>query len=54
MNIDSVIITRVRSLSKNQKSEVLDYLESLPKYTHSTKNYRRKALKQIRQALQDI
>ncbi len=49
-----MIITRVKSLSKNQKNEVLDYLESLPKYTHSTRNYRRKGLKQIREALKDI
>ncbi|WP_258102946.1 hypothetical protein [Marinoscillum sp. MHG1-6] len=54
ITIDSMIITRVKSLSKNQKNEVLDYLESLPKYTHSTRNYRRKGLKQIREALKDI
>ncbi|MEP4532364.1 MAG: hypothetical protein ABJ004_04710 [Cyclobacteriaceae bacterium] len=51
-NLDSEIITKVKSLNTNQKTDVLDYLENIPKHIHSTKMYRRKALKQIRAALQ--
>lgn len=53
-NIDSEIITKVRSLNKTQKTDVLDYLETIPKHIHNTKIYRRKALKQIREALESI
>jgi hypothetical protein len=53
-NLDSELITKVISLNKNQKSEVLDFLETIPKHTHNTRRYRSKALKQIRQALEGI
>jgi hypothetical protein len=52
--LDSEIITKVRSLNKSQKSDVLDYLDTIPKQIHNTKLYRRRALKQIREALQSI
>ncbi len=53
-NLESVIFTKVKTLNKNQKSNVLDYLDELPKERHNTKIYRRKAMKQIRQALDNL
>jgi hypothetical protein len=53
-NLESVIFTKVKTLNKNQKSDVLEYLDGLPKEIHSTKVYRRKALKQIREALANL
>lgn len=49
--LDDEILSKVRNLNGNQKSEVLDYLQRIPKVGHSTKRYRRKAMKQIREAL---
>jgi len=49
--VENEILTRVRSLNVEQKSEVLNYLENIPSKKHSTKIYRRKAMKQIREAL---
>lgn len=50
VNIESHIIDRVRSLSGNQKEEILSYLDALPKKA-SAHQYRRMAMKQIREAL---
>ena len=50
-NLDSEIFTKVQRLNKEQKNEVLAYLETIPKVSHSTRLYRRKAMKQIREAL---
>lgn len=49
--LESEILSKVKSLNGNQKSEVLDYLQKIPKVSHSTKMYRRRAMKQIREAL---
>ncbi len=49
--IDKEIIARVESLNSRQKTDVLNYLETLPKQNHSVKLHRRKALKQIQEAL---
>ncbi|MEQ8470263.1 MAG: hypothetical protein RIC35_03720 [Marinoscillum sp.] len=49
--LDSEIIQKVRRLNSNQKTEVLDYLDTIPKVSHSTRLYRRRAMKQIREAL---
>ncbi len=51
--IDSEIISKVRSLNGNQKSEVLNYIENIPRMPHSTRLYRSKAMKQIREALKE-
>lgn len=50
--LDSEIIQMVSKLNSNQKNEVLDYLESIPRVSHSTRIYRRRAMKQIREALE--
>lgn len=51
--IENEILDRIRSLSGNQKEDVLNYLGRMPRQRHNTKMYRRKALKQIREALQE-
>ncbi len=53
-SIDDIIINRLKSLNGDQKTDVLDYLEKLPHRMHSTKRYRRKAMKQIREALDKV
>ncbi len=50
-NLDSEIFTKLQRLNKEQKNEVLDFLDTIPKISHSTRVYRRKAMKQIREAL---
>jgi len=49
--IENEIFSKVKELSKNQKAEVLTYLEKIPKKPHSSRRYRSRALKQIKQAL---
>ena len=49
--LETEIITKVRSLNGDQKSIVLDYLEKIPKVHHSKRLYRRRAMRQIREAL---
>lgn len=51
--LDTRIIWKISRLNGKQKSEVLNFLEMIPKKTHSTKRYRSKALKQIRKALNE-
>ncbi len=52
--IDNEIFTKLQNLNRDQKSEVLDYLQHIPKVSHSTRLYRRKAMKQIREALESV
>lgn len=49
--LETEIISKMKGLNGNQKSAVLNYLEKIPKMSHSTRVYRRKAMKQIREAL---
>gem|GEM_PF-1637451 len=51
--LDSEILIRVRHLNGIQKNDVLDYIEKIPRKSHSTRLYRRKAMKQIKQALEN-
>lgn len=48
--IENEIVLRVRHLSGDQKTEVLNYIRDL-KGTHSKNFRRRNAMKQIREAL---
>ena len=52
--LDYEIYSKIRRLNKNQKSEVLNYLERVPKKTHRVKLKRRKAMKQINEALKSL
>lgn len=51
--LEQEILDKLKSLSGNEKEDVLNYLGRMPKQRHNTKMYRRKALKQIREALQN-
>jgi len=51
--LDSEILVRVKNLNGIQKNDVLDYIERIPRKGHSTRLYRRKAMKQIKQALEN-
>ena len=52
--LDSEILVRVKNLNGIQKNDVLDYIERIPRKGHSTRLYRRKAMKQIKQALENL
>ncbi len=51
--LDSEILVRFSSLTGIQKNDVLSYIERIPRKGHNTRLYRRKAMKQIRQALEN-
>ncbi len=51
LGIEKEILSSVRSLNRNQKSDVLDYVRNIRPIPHSEKLYRRRAMKQIREAL---
>lgn len=50
-DLENEIFQKVRKLKSIEKSEVLEYLEHLPKERHTTRLYRRKAMREIREAL---
>lgn len=49
--MDGEILNRIKLLNGEQKTDVLDYVVNMPKTSHNSRLYRRKALKQIREAL---
>ncbi len=51
LSVENEILSSVRSLNGNQKSDVLDYVKNIRPIPHSKKLYRRRAMKQIREAL---
>ena len=52
-NLESEIIERVKFLNDPEKSHVLEYIDRIPRKVHSTKLYRKRAMKQIRAALNE-
>ncbi|MBV6645086.1 MAG: hypothetical protein KI790_06540 [Cyclobacteriaceae bacterium] len=52
-NLENEIFTKVKSLNGHQKFNVLDYIENIPAGNHNTRLYRRRAMKQIREALRN-
>lgn len=52
--LDSEILSSVQTLNGNQKTDVLEYIKKIESPTHSTRLYRRRAMKQIREALENI
>ena len=52
-NLESEILERVKILDDPEKSNVLEYIERIPRKVHSTKLYRKRAMKQIRAALNE-
>lgn len=51
--LNDQILTQVSTLKSHQKEEVLSFVQSLPKDRRHSKRYRTRALKEIRQALQE-
>lgn len=51
LNLEIEILSSVRSLNGNQKSDLLDYVKNIRPIPHSKRLYRRRAMKQIREAL---
>ena len=54
LRLDSEILDSVQNLNGLQKSNVLEYIRNIKPTSHSTKRYRRKAMKQIREALASL
>ncbi|GAB4233249.1 MAG: hypothetical protein Tsb0034_06400 [Ekhidna sp.] len=52
--IDSEILSSVQTLNGHQKSNVLEYIKNIEPTAHNTKLYRRRAMKEIREALKNV
>ena len=52
--LDSEILYSVQGLDRNQKTDILDYIRRMDSTPHSTRIYRRKAMRQIREALLEV
>ncbi|MEL6561080.1 MAG: hypothetical protein AAFQ94_23005 [Bacteroidota bacterium] len=53
-NLESEILSSVHQMSRDQKKQVLDYVDNLANISQSKEKYRRDAMKQIREALATI
>lgn len=53
LKLENEIITSVQHLNGHQKSDVLDYIKNIRPTSHNTRLYRRKAMKEIREALKN-
>lgn len=51
LSLENEILSSVQNLNGHQKDAVLEYIKNIKKGRHSTKLYRRKGMKQIREAL---
>lgn len=54
LRIESELISSVLDLNGNQKSDVLQYIKTMTPAKHSQRRYRRKAMKQIREAIEGL
>ncbi len=54
LGLEKEILSSVKALNGNQKNDVLDYIKNIEPRKHSQSLYRRRAMKQIREALQGI
>ncbi|MEM7297603.1 MAG: hypothetical protein AAF391_04985 [Bacteroidota bacterium] len=54
LTLENEILSSVQSLNGHQKSNVLEYIKNIEPTAHNTKIYRRKAMKEIREALARI
>lgn len=52
--LDSEILSSVQGLNGNQKIDILEYIKNFESPIHNTRLYRRKAMKQIREALKSV
>lgn len=49
--LETEILSSVKSLNGHQKTSVLEYIKKIEPTAHNSKIYRRRAMKQIREAL---
>lgn len=54
LRLENELISSVQNLNGTQKSNVLEYIRTMEPSKHSTKRYRRRAMKQIREALDNV
>ncbi len=52
-SLETEILEKVRGLNASQCHGVLDYIQKIPRTVHSTRRYRRRAMKQIKEALEN-
>ena len=52
--LDSEILSSVQGLNGDQKSDILTYIRNYKSPIHSHQRYRRKAMRQIREALKSV
>ncbi len=52
--LDSEILSSVQGLNGHQKSDILEYIRNVKSPIHSKQRYRRKAMRQIREALKSV
>jgi len=51
--LENEILSSVQDLNGHQKNDVLDYIKNLKPTNHNTRLYRRRAMKEIREALKN-
>ncbi|WP_462254005.1 hypothetical protein [Ekhidna sp.] len=51
LRLDTEILSSVQNLNGHQKSDVLDFIKNIEPTSHNTRLYRRRAMKEIREAL---
>lgn len=54
LRLENEILSSVQNLNGHQKSNVLEYIRNIEPTAHNTKLYRRRAMRQIREALANI
>lgn len=54
LTLENEILSSVQGLNGHQKSNVLEYIKNIEPTAHNTKIYRRKAMKEIREALSRV
>lgn len=54
LKLESEIISSVQHLNGHQKYDVLHYIKNIEPTSHNTRLYRRKAMKEIREALKNF
>ncbi len=52
-SLETEILEKVRGLNASQRHGVLDYIQKIPRTVHSAKRYRSRAMKQIKEALEN-
>lgn len=53
LRLETEIISSVQNLNGHQKNDVLDYIKNIGSGSHNSRLYRRRAMKEIRDALKN-